>query len=117
MGILKLFSVDIHDCRVDTFRSGGKGGQNQNKRDTGVRVVHEPSGATGVSREERSQTQTKRNAFRRMAESAEFQRWVRIEAARAMGHDTIEDKVDRQMQPKNLLIEIYTAKGWENVSH
>lgn len=69
-------SVTIHDCRVDTFRSGGKGGQNQNKRDTGVRVVHEPSGAVGESREERSQLQNKRAAFKRMSEHVKFTLWM-----------------------------------------
>ena len=62
-----MFSVTLADCEVQTFRSGGKGGQNQNKRDTGVRIIHHPSGARGESREERSQLQNKRAAFARMA--------------------------------------------------
>lgn len=66
------FSVTIHDCEVQTFRAGGKGGQNQNKRDTGVRVIHHPSGARGESREERSQLQNKRAAFKRMVASGAF---------------------------------------------
>lgn len=70
------FSVTIKDCRVDEFRAGGPGGQNQNKRNTGIRVVHEPSGAVGESREERSQLQNKKTAFRRMAQSPKFKIWV-----------------------------------------
>lgn len=69
----KILSVTIHDCEVQTFRSGGKGGQNQNKRDTGVRVIHHPSGARGESREERSQLQNKRAAFKRMVATSQFQ--------------------------------------------
>jgi peptide chain release factor 2 len=61
---------------VQTFRAGGKGGQNQNARDTGVRVIHRPSGAVGESREERRQLQNKKRAFRRMGESAAFHRWA-----------------------------------------
>lgn len=64
------------------FRSGGKGGQNQNKRDTGTRVIHHPSGARGESREERSQLQNKRAAFLRMVHSEKFQLWLRIETGR-----------------------------------
>lgn len=72
----KILSVTIHDCEVQTFRSGGKGGQNQNKRDTGVRVIHHPSGARGESREERSQLQNKRTAFKKMADSVRFRLWI-----------------------------------------
>lgn len=108
----KLFSVTIHDCRVDTFRSGGKGGQNQNKRDTGVRVVHEPSGAVGEAREERSQLQNKTTAFRKMAESEKFRKWVERTAAKVTGVETIEDKVDRAMLPHNLKIETYQNGRW-----
>ena len=60
-------SVSIKDCRVDTFRAGGPGGQRQNKVSSGVRIVHEPSGAVGESRDERSQLQNKKLAFRRMS--------------------------------------------------
>jgi protein subunit release factor B len=68
----RILSVTLADCRVDTFRAGGKGGQNQNKRETGVRITHRASGAVGQSREERSQLQNKKQAFRRMAESNTF---------------------------------------------
>jgi peptide chain release factor 2 len=35
-----LFSVTKNDCDWDTFRSGGKGGQNVNKVESGVRCTH-----------------------------------------------------------------------------
>lgn len=71
-----LFSVTLKDCETQTFRAGGCGGQNQNKRDTGVRIIHHPSGARGEARDERSQLQNKRLAFRRMAEHPLFTAWV-----------------------------------------
>ncbi len=74
-----ITSVSIHDCEVQTFRCGGHGGQNVNKRDTGVRVIHHPSGARGESREERSQLANKRAAFKRMAESWPFRQWAMAE--------------------------------------
>lgn len=74
--------MSIHDCEVQTFRSGGSGGQNQNKRDTGVRVIHHPSGARGESREERSQLQNKKTAFLRMIKTPKFDLWLRIETGR-----------------------------------
>lgn len=71
-----LFSVTLADCEVQTFRSGGNGGQNQNTRDTGVRVIHKASGARGEARDERSQLQNKKLAFKRMANSKLFRAWV-----------------------------------------
>lgn len=68
-----VLSVTAADCELQTFRSGGSGGQNQNKRDTGVRWIHHPSGARGEARDERSQLQNKKLAWRRMFESKEFQ--------------------------------------------
>lgn len=103
------FSVTIHDCRVDTFRSGGKGGQNQNKRDTGVRIVHEPSGAIGESREERSQLQNKRNAFKRMVNSPKFQLWVKRKLS---GYNALVEEVERSLAPSNLLVEVQRDGKW-----
>lgn len=68
----RVLSVTVHDCEVQHFRSGGKGGQNQNKRDTGTRIIHAASGARGEARDERSQLQNKRLAFRRMVDSPAF---------------------------------------------
>lgn len=79
IGRRRILSVSIHDCEVQHFRSGGKGGQNQNKRDTGTRIIHHPSGARGEARDERSQLQNKRLAFRRMVDSKEFRLWLRRE--------------------------------------
>lgn len=68
--------VTIKDCERQTFRAGGPGGQNQNVRDTGVRIIHHPSGARGESREARTQGENEKRAFRRMAESPAFNRWI-----------------------------------------
>ncbi len=54
------------ECRVDTFRSGGKGGQHQNVTDSGVRLTHTPTGIVVVVREERSQHRNKAIALERL---------------------------------------------------
>jgi len=101
-----LFSVTKKDLIIDTFRSGGKGGQHQNTTDSGVRIRHPESGAVGESREERSQVQNKKKAFRRMVESEKFKSWHRRKAAECMmDHAALERKVDEMMRPENLLIE------------
>lgn len=107
-----LFSVTIKDCRVDTFRSGGKGGQNQNKVESGVRIVHEPSGAVGEARDSRDQLHNKRNAFLRMSNTKEFRQWIRAESAKRMGVKTAEQMVEEWIAPANLEIEVYTKGQW-----
>ena len=47
--------IKSDDLRRDTFRSGGPGGQHQNKTESGVRYTHLPSGIAAESRSERSQ--------------------------------------------------------------
>ncbi len=51
------------DLRRDTFRSGGPGGQAQNKLETGVRYTHIPTGVAAESRSERSQDANDQNAL------------------------------------------------------
>ncbi len=54
-------------CRVEFVRDSGPGGQHRNKRYTGVRLVHEPTGTTVMATERRVQSMNKELAFERMA--------------------------------------------------
>ncbi len=58
----------LAQCRVDTFRSGGKGGQHQNTTESGIRLTHEPSGVVVTARRERSQHRNKIIALDRLRE-------------------------------------------------
>ena len=48
-----------------------------------------------------------------MATSKEFNHWNKIMTAKMMGQETIEDKIDRLMQPQNLIIEGRVDDKWE----
>lgn len=54
------------EIRYESFHSGGKGGQNVNKVETGVRLIHIPTGISVVSTSQRSQYQNKKEALRRL---------------------------------------------------
>jgi protein subunit release factor B len=63
----------LAECRLETFRSGGPGGQHQNKTESGVRLVHAPTGIFAIARESRSQHRNRKLALARLRAALEEQ--------------------------------------------
>ena len=84
-------SINPEDLRVETFRSGGAGGQHVNKTDSAVRVTHLPTGIVAQSQAERSQHANRRFAMQvlqaRLAEHERAKRAQEIDNLRENKQD------------------------------
>lgn len=110
-----LFSLTAKDFTVQTFCTGGNGGQHRNAKQNGVRIIHDASGARAEHRDGRDQGRNKIEAFRKLVETPKFKAWHRAEVARRLGQDhEAERSAEAAMAPQNLKVEVLTDRGWIN---
>lgn len=104
-----VLSVHSTDCRWEYFPAGKNGGQKGNKTASACRVTHEPSGAKGESREQTSQFQNRRTAWRRMVNSPAFKVWYTRKLASG---PSVEERAAKDMKPQNLRVEVRQDGKW-----
>ncbi len=94
------------DLEVQTFRSGGAGGQHVNKTESAVRIIHAPSGIVVACQSERSQHKNKSSAMKmlraRLYEKQEEEKRLKIE-----GHHSDKKKIEWGSQIRSYVLAPY----------
>ena len=98
--------INPAELKVDTFRSGGKGGQNVNKVETAVRITHIPSGIIVACQQERSQFQNKERALK-MLKSRLYQVRREEEEARLSAIESTKKKIEWGSQIRSYTFQPY----------
>ena len=105
----------LKQCDVQTYRSGGKGGQHVNKTETAVRLVHRPSGIVAASQSERSQLVNKQNALeslRRKIKRANYRKPKRVRTKKPKSVKKKILKAKRQRGETKKLRKKSGQEGW-----
>lgn len=111
-----LFRLTKKDFIIQYFRGSGAGGQHRNKTDSACRIIHQESGAVAECQEQRSQSQNRITAFKRLVKTPKFKIWHNNKVNEMLKGKTIKQKVEGMVKKENLKIEYKTNNKWKETS-
>lgn len=100
-----LFSITRKDLKVNYFSGTGPGGQNRNKNQNCVRIQHKDSGVIVTGQSNKSRQANVKEALNNLVNHPKFKLWHTGKIHEVLSGKTIEELVNEQLDPDNLLIE------------